>query len=48
MDSRNYSFNLRLSLVVLALETFPESYSVTLWVVSEKRANQTKVLVVWN
>ena len=29
-----------LSLVVLAWETFQESYSVTLWVASEKRINQ--------
>ena len=31
-------------LVVLAWEKFGESYSVILWVASEKRANQTKVL----
>ena len=35
-------------MVVLAWETFQESYSVTLRGASGKRANQTKVLVVRN
>ena len=33
---------------MLPLVDLPESYSVTLWVASEKRANQTKVLAVRN
>jgi hypothetical protein len=33
---------------MLPLVDLPESYSLTLWVASEKRANQTKVLAVRN